>query len=128
MTLKPLAERCNILTHASFYLGLSRTTHVRMIYTRTRTRSLAMAAGMEGGGGSSAGLGRGEFLSSVAASAGLGLAAAAASPGAAGAAVNFETERYGDKELKIATVNKLRQQIRNSVRNARASSRQHPYI
>ncbi|CAM9736258.1 unnamed protein product [Pylaiella littoralis] len=77
--------------------------------------SLAMAAGMEGGGGSSAGLGRGEFLSSVAASAGLGLAAAAASPGAAGAAVNFETERYGDKELKIATVNKLRQQIRNSL-------------
>ncbi|CAN0065639.1 unnamed protein product, partial [Hapterophycus canaliculatus] len=57
------------------------------------------------------------FISSVAASvaAGLGLGIAAASPGAAGASVNFETERYGDKELKIATVNKLRQQIRNSV-------------
>ncbi|CAN0061068.1 unnamed protein product, partial [Ectocarpus sp. 8 AP-2014] len=48
------------------------------------------------------------------ASLGLGLALAV-SPKAARATVNFETERYGDKELKIATVNKLRQQIRNSV-------------
>ena len=62
-------------------------------------------------GGSSAG--RGEFIASVAASIGLALSVG---PDAATATVNFETERYGDKELKIATVNKLRQQIRNSVR------------
>lgn len=57
--------------------------------------------------------GRGEFIASAAASIGLALLGA---PGVAGATVNFETERYGDKELKIATVNKLRQQIRNAVR------------
>lgn len=74
------------------------------------------AADAPGGSGGS-NVGRGEFISSLAASVGLGLGVAvtASSPGAAGATVQFETERYGDKELKIATVNKLRQQIRNSV-------------
>lgn len=87
--------------------------------------SLAMdAGGRADGSGEALGapggsnIGRGEFISSLAASVGLGLGlvATVSSPGAAGATVQFETERYGDKELKIATVNKLRQQIRNSVR------------
>lgn len=74
-----------------------------------------MTAGSEGGSGAQSS--RGGFISSVAASVGvgLGLGISVASPGVAGASVAFETERYGDKELKIATVNKLRQQIRNSV-------------
>lgn len=60
-------------------------------------------------------LGRGEFLAQAGAIgagvAGVGLATLI--PKSAAASVQFETERYGDKELKIATVNKLRQQIRN---------------
>lgn len=63
-------------------------------------------------------LGRGEFLAQAGAIgagvAGVGLATLI--PKSAAASVQFETERYGDKELKIATVNKLRQQIRNVVR------------
>lgn len=80
-----------------------------------RADGAADTSGRSGGGSNVA---RGEFISSLAASVGLGLglAVTASSPGAAGATVQFETERYGDKELKIATVNKLRQQIRNSVR------------
>eukprot|EP00903_Cladosiphon_okamuranus_P016005 g14779.t2 len=81
------------------------------------TGGLADRSGEALGAGVGSHVGRGDFISSVAASVGLGLglAVAASSPGAAGAAVQFETERYGDKELKIATVNKLRQQIRNSL-------------
>lgn len=76
------------------------------------------------GGSGGSNVGRGEFISSLAASVGLGLglAVTASVPGAASASVQFETERYGDKELKIATVNKLRQQIRNSVRAGRGGS------
>lgn len=70
-----------------------------------------MMAEPEASSGASAG--RGKFIASVAASIGLALSVG---PDPVGATVNFETERYGDKELKIATVNKLRQQIRNSVR------------
>ncbi len=74
---------------------------------------------LDGGAAGGPNVRRGEFISSLAASVSLSAASAlavtAAAPGAAGATVQFETERYGDKELKIATVNKLRQQIRNSV-------------
>eukprot|EP00904_Undaria_pinnatifida_P005124 jgi/Undpi1/1741/HiC_scaffold_11.g05130.m1 len=69
-----------------------------------------MMAEPEASSGASAG--RGKFIASVAASIGLALSVG---PDPVGATVNFETERYGDKELKIATVNKLRQQIRNSL-------------
>ncbi|CAM9690685.1 unnamed protein product [Ectocarpus sp. 6 AP-2014] len=91
----------------------------RNVVVNTRShadrRSVSMmAAAEEGSTGGGSNLCRGEFISSVAASFGLGLALAV-SPEAAQASVNFETERYGDKELKIATVNKLRQQIRNSL-------------
>lgn len=64
-------------------------------------------------------VGRGEFLANAATVVGAGVAGfgfAALNPSSAAATVQFETERYGDKELKIATVNKLRQQIRNAVR------------
>lgn len=61
------------------------------------------------------GVGRRDFLASAVAALSGGLSLAVIAPGIAGATVNFETERYGDKELKIATVNKLRQQLRNAV-------------
>lgn len=62
-------------------------------------------------------VGRGQFLSDAAAAIGIGagLGMVLLAPAKASAVVQFETERYGDKELKIATVNKLRQQIRNMV-------------
>lgn len=75
--------------------------------------SSAPAAPEQARGG---GVDRRGFLGSAAAAVSAGLAVAAGVPGMAGATVNFETERYGDKELKIATVNKLRQQLRNAVR------------
>ncbi len=36
-------------------------------------------------------------------------------PSAAGAKVFFDTDTYGDKELKIATVNKIKQKLRNAI-------------
>ena len=33
----------------------------------------------------------------------------------AAASVAFDPDRYGDKELKIATVNKLKQKLRNAI-------------
>lgn len=41
--------------------------------------------------------------------------AALMSPSAAGAKVFFDTDTYGDKELKIATVNKIKQKLRNAI-------------
>lgn len=42
----------------------------------------------------------------------LAVAAGVAAPGAAGASVFFDTERYGDKELKVSLLNKIKQQFR----------------
>ncbi|CAM9637454.1 unnamed protein product [Choristocarpus tenellus] len=44
-----------------------------------------------------------------------GLLEGVSNPEPTPAAVYLETERYGDKELKIATVNKLKQQLRNKM-------------
>jgi len=42
----------------------------------------------------------------------LALAVGTIAPSAAGAAVFFDTERYGDKELKVSLLNKIKQQLR----------------
>jgi len=42
----------------------------------------------------------------------LALAAGLAAPNAAAASVFFDTERYGDKELKVSLLNKIKQQFR----------------
>jgi hypothetical protein len=43
------------------------------------------------------------------------LLAAASRPTAVAAKVFFDTDTYGDKELKIATVNKIKQKLRNAI-------------
>ncbi|CAM9091815.1 unnamed protein product [Phaeothamnion confervicola] len=58
--------------------------------------------------------GRRAFLTKAGTSVLVAGSAALGSPTISGA-TNFEIERYGDKELKIATVNKLKQGIRNKI-------------
>jgi len=58
---------------------------------------------------------RREWMSKVLITSTMALPFLAASPNQAVASVFVDPDRYGDKELKIATVNKIRQNVRNAI-------------